>query len=194
MENLDTSYSLHNKRVVLSVGRLVQRKGFDRTLEAFAQVAPDHKNTNYAIVGEGPYKDDLLHIAKTLGIENRVQFTGSIDNKELAQWYLRCELFLMPSRELDNNDVEGFGTVFLEANSFGKPVIGGKSGGISDAVVDGETGYLVDPTDVTMIATAMNRLLNEESTAIQLGHQGFKRVQDIFQWKQQAKKIKDILS
>lgn len=194
LAQLDQQYTLQNQRVLLSVGRLVERKGIDTVIQAFAALKEKHENVHYVIIGSGSDRERLRQLAATHGVPDRVHFVGSVTDDELAVWYARCEALIMPSRQLGNNDVEGFGMVFLEANSFGKPVIGGRSGGIADAVIDGQTGFLVDPSDVDMVTRSIDRLLSNESEAIRLGYQGSERVKEVFQWPVQAKQIEEALT
>jgi phosphatidylinositol alpha-1,6-mannosyltransferase len=117
---------------------------------------------------------------KKLHLQDNVVFTGYVSEDEKAFYYNAADVFVMPNRELENGDVEGFGIVFLEANIYGKPVIGGRSGGAVDAIVDGKTGLLVNPIDIEEIASAIIRFLSNEGYAKQLGFQGRKRVERDF--------------
>lgn len=190
----DKEHQLDGKRVILSVGRLVERKGVDRVIEAMATIKTQHPNAIYVIAGNGKYAYELKKIVERLSLQKYVQFVGKLSDQALAKWYQRCDLFIMPSRQLSNRDVEGFGIVYLEANSFGKPVIGGKSGGIADAVTHEETGLLVDPNNVAEIAAAIDRLLTDASLATRLGNQGMQRVRTQFQWSQQARNLQQLIS
>lgn len=181
------------KPFMLTVCRLVPRKGVDHALRAFARFAQEHPEYSYVIVGDGPQRKELEHLARQLGIHTQVHFVGKVPDMELALWYASCTFFVMPCRQLQNNDVEGFGITFLEANSFGKAVIGGKTGGVPDAVVDGETGFLVDPEDIDMIAKAMQQLFQNPEKAATLGEHGRKRVQEFFQWSMQAEHLQYLL-
>ncbi len=192
--NLNEKYELGTKKLILSVGRLVERKGFDMVIQAFARLREESPDLVYAVVGDGPDMNRLKKLADQLDVSDRVIFTGRVEEEELAQWYSRATVVCMPSRQLSNYDVEGFGIVFLEANSYGKPVIGGKSGGVGDAVVDGETGFLVEPDDVRMLAAALERLLSDSQLAQQLGENGRRRVAERFRWEVQAKELEHILS
>ncbi len=193
MEKLNETYQLHGKRIILSVGRLVQRKGYDVVIAALSEVLQKEPEAHYVVVGDGPHRATLETLAAQHQVQDHVTFVGSVSNEELVSWYLRCSMLVMPSRELENRDVEGFGIVFLEANSFSKPVIGGKSGGIGDAVIDGETGFLVDPTDQQLLEKAIIQLLKNREQAKELGQNGAQRVKEIFQWKAQAKRLEKIL-
>lgn len=144
---------------VLAVGRLIERKGFDRLIEAFSLVASDFPEVDLVIVGKGPEEDRLRTIAATSPAAERITFRGGTDDATLDRLYRDCMLFAMPNRTLPDGDTEGFGLIFLEANACGKAVIGGRAGGATDAVVDGVTGLLVDGDDPASIAAALRRLL-----------------------------------
>lgn len=184
---------IKDKTVLLSVGRLVKRKGFDLVINAFAHIAKEYPECVYVIIGEGSFGKKLQTSAKKSGVGDRIFFLGTVSDEELAQWYMRSTLFIMPSRELKNREVEGFGITYLEANSFGKPVIAGDSGGVSDAVIDGKTGFLIDPNDVPMLVKSIKQLLDNPTQAVMLGEKGRKRVREVFQWNSQAKHLEEIL-
>lgn len=186
--------TLENKKIILSVGRLVKRKGHDMVIKAMPLVLKKFPDAKYLIVGEGEYRAELEQLVKKLKLENSVNFLGALkDDQQVAALYHDCNLFIMPSRQLENNDVEGFGLVFLEANSFGKPVIAGNSGGVTDAVVDGQTGFLVEPEDKQMISKAIIQLLYNPELAQKLGKQGAERVKEKFSWSLQAQRLMHLL-
>lgn len=185
---------LPEKKVLLSVGRLIERKGFDMVIRSLRRIREVIPNVHYVIVGEGNYGTTVQSIAEQVGVQEYVTFVGQCTDQELAAWYNRCDVFIMPSRELCNNDTEGFGIVYLEASSFGKPVIGSTAGGVTDAVVDGQTGFVVDPEDIEMIADACTRLLSNTTLAQQLGTNGQQRVKDIFRWDVQVEQLKQLLT
>ena len=146
---------------ILGVGRLIERKGFDRLIDAFALIAADFPDYRLKIIGKGPEEAALKARADRSGYASRIDFMGPIGDNDLTALYQRCTLVAMPNRSLPDGDTEGFGLVFLEANACGKPVIGGRAGGAVDAIVDGETGLLVDGTDCHAIAAAIRRLLSD---------------------------------
>jgi phosphatidylinositol alpha-1,6-mannosyltransferase len=158
-ETLIARYNLSGKRIVLSVGRLIPRKGFDRMLTAFPGILRRHPDAHYLVVGDGPYRADLERIARELEIEHCVTFAGDVPDSELVEHYSLCEIFAMPNREMPNGDTEGFGLVFLEANACGKPVIAGLAGGTADAVTCGVNGLSVDGDSPAAITDAVDRLL-----------------------------------
>ncbi|HTY08051.1 MAG TPA: glycosyltransferase, partial [Candidatus Edwardsbacteria bacterium] len=142
-------------------------------LPAISATCPDLR---YVVVGEGPDLPRLRSLAGELGVLDRVTFTGRLDDAAVVALYHACDLFLMPSRTtLEPPNVEGFGISFLEAAACGKPVIGGRSGGIPDAVIDGITGLLVDPNDPRQIAAAALAVLRDPGYARSLGKAGRER-------------------
>jgi len=181
-------------RVILTVGNLVARKGHDIVIRALPKLCQTVPDVTYLIVGDGPYRAELENLAATSGVRDRVVFAGQVADEEVSDIYAICDVFVMPSREqLDERDVEGFGIVFIEANACGKPVIGGRSGGIPDAIVDGVTGLLVNPHDPEDIANALRRLLADRDLAIRLGRQGQLRVVRDFSWAGIASRVQLIL-
>lgn len=192
-QNLKTELELHGKKVLLSVGRMVARKGFDKVIEALPEVIEKIPNLVYLLVGNGKrYLDDLEILAIQKQVLDHVTICEDIPDTNLPSYYDMADVFIMPARQI-GSDVEGFGIVYLEANSFGKPVIAGKSGGASEAVIDGETGVLVDPENVSQIARAIINLMIDQEYALKLGANGKVRVADEFQWSKQVEKLRNIL-
>lgn len=190
--DIRTQFGLRaDSTVLLSVCRLVERKGIDTVLQALAIL--ENTEIEYCIVGGGVDEPRLREIVKRKGLEQQVHFLGAISDEELEQMYIAADIFIMPSREIEGGDVEGFGIVFVEANSFGLPVIGGKSGGVVDAIIDGETGVLVEPESAQMVSDAIKTLFTDKSYATRLGEQGKKRVEEFFQWSNQAQRLKELL-
>lgn len=186
-------YNLYNKKILLTVGRLVERKGHDVVIRSLPKILQKFSDTLFVIVGEGEYRQNLEQLVKDLQLEDHVLFTGNLSRIELSTMYELCDIFVMPARQLYDYDVEGFGTVYLEANYFGKPVIGGKSGGVSEAVLDGKTGLLIDPQNSNDFVMAVFTLLENPDFAHRLGYQGMDRVHSQFHWNRQAEKIKSVL-
>ena len=172
--------------IVLQPGRLVPRKNHAAVIRAMRTVLAEVPDARYVIAGDGPERERLEALAWQLGLLGRsVFFLGEVSDLEMAGLYRDCAVCVMPSRERgEAGDVEGFGIVFLEAGLFGKPVIGGKSGGIPDAIVDGQTGFLVPPDDEEALAERVVQLLANESLARRLGQAGRRRVEAGFCWGQ----------
>ena len=189
IDALKSKYNLRDKKIILTAGRLVERKGHDVVLGALHKLKEFVPEAYYAIIGEGPIEGVIKQMIKTLGLENSVTLIGKVSDYELAVWYEVCDVFVMISRQLKNEDAEGFGIVYLEANMFGKPVIAGKSGGVAEAVLDNETGILVEPTNPHEILSAMEKLLKNPEEARQLGENGRRRVEEKFQWNKQAEPL-----
>jgi len=175
----------HRDRVILTVGNLVSRKGHDMVIRALPALCRRVPDLVYMIVGDGPYRGELEKLAMDLGVRDRVVFVGRVPDEDLPDLYALCEVFVMVSRErLEEYDVEGLGLVLLEASACGKPVVGGRSGGVPDALADGVTGLLVDPLNPEEITEALASLLTDHDLATQLGEQGRLRVVHEFQWRQ----------
>jgi phosphatidylinositol alpha-1,6-mannosyltransferase len=162
-DSLVQRYGLQGRRVLLTVGRLVPRKGIDRTIEAMPRILQNIPDAHYLIVGDGEYRPALEALVQSHALEERVTFAGRVDECELVDHYRLCDVFVMPNRELSDHDTEGFGLVFLEANACAKAVIGGRAGGAVEAVRDGQNGLLVDARESGPIAEAVTRLLTDDA-------------------------------
>ena len=181
-----------NRRTVLFVGRLVKRKGVDVLLLAFKKCLTQFPNLKLEIVGDGPEFDNLKKMAKELGLVDEVIFRGQLTGEQLYTEYSQCEVFVMPSTTTDR-DVEGFGTVFLEAGLFGKPCIGTFSGGIPEAILNHKTGLLVPENDDEALSSAIERILSDNELAKRLGENGKFRVLDEFTWEKTTNALYSIL-
>jgi phosphatidyl-myo-inositol dimannoside synthase len=166
-------YGINGEKVLLTVGRLVPRKGHDTIIRALPRVREDVGPVRYLIAGAGPDEPRLRALARDVGCAEDVVFAGRVADDELPALYAACDVFVMPSRSLAARDgLEGFGLVFLEAAACAKPTVGGRSGGVADAVVDGTTGLLVDPLDIDGLCGALTRLLGDAGLAARLGTAG----------------------
>lgn len=186
--NFRKKHDLEGKFILFTVGRLVRRKGQDRVIEAVQNLREIIPNLYYYIAGAGEDEMYLKNLAKN---NSHVNFLGAIDDAEKDLWLKNCDIFIMPSRDI-NGDVEGFGIVYLEAALAGKPVIAGRSGGVSDAVVDYETGILVEPDNVDSIEDAIQELYRNFDLRQELGDNAMKRAISSFSWKGQAGKFFEI--
>lgn len=182
--------NLENKKTILTICRLVRRKGVDTVIRGFSKIVSSHPEAKLIIIGDGEDRQRLEALAGDLGVRQSVRFTGWIahEGAEINQFYNLADIVVMTPRT-DPIQVEGFGIIYLEANACGKPVIGSRSGGIPDAVVDGETGLLVDEDDPDQLAEAMAQLLDNPDFAERLGLQGRQRVVDDLNWDAIAKRI-----
>jgi len=189
---LKEKYNLQNKIILLSVGRLVKRKGFDKVIEALPEALKQVPNLIYIIIGDGKEIENWRFKIENLKLEKYIYIINQTTDQERDIWYSASDIFIMPSRNIDG-DFEGFGIVYLEANSAGKPVIAGRSGGVQDAVIEGLNGLLVNPEDISEIASAIIKLADNPELRQKLGEQGRLRVINEFSWKKQINKIYNIL-
>ena len=181
---------LDNANLLLSVGRLVERKGHDMVIRALPAVLQRYPKTYYLIIGNGPQRQKLQALATKIGIEKYIQFLTAIKYQDLPNFYNASDIFLMPSRTIKSKqDVEGFGIVYLEASACGKPIIAGQGGGVGEAVTDQETGLLINSEKPAEISQAIIKLLNDNELALKLGQNGRKRVKQEFNWDELAQKL-----
>ncbi len=178
---------------VLSVGRLVARKGFDRLIEALPLIRLDFPTVQCEIVGSGPQGSSLRTLAESLDVSDCVHFLGEIDDRELDAAYGRAWCFAMPVRSV-GDDVEGFGIVYLEAAVAGLPAIGGCDSGATDAIVDGETGILVDGNDRTAIANAVCSLLASPERTAAMGERARQRALTDYTWQRTVSTIDALMT
>lgn len=179
--------------LILSIGRLERRKGFDLTVRAVARLRQRFPSLRYLVVGDGPDRDYLRALVRECGVGDQVTFTGKVAEEELPGLYAACDLFVHPNR-IEGVDVEGFGIVFLEAAACGKPVIGGATGGVPEAVADGETGKLVSGTDEEELAAAISVLVESPAERARMGESGRRRVESRFTWSRAARQMEEVQS
>jgi phosphatidylinositol alpha-1,6-mannosyltransferase len=171
--DLIEKYRLDGRRVIVSVGRLVHRKGQDELVKAMPKILEQFPDAILLFVGEGPIKQMLFNSAKQLGVLPKVVFAGRVSHHDLPDYICLGEIFAMPVRSrFSGLEVEGLGIVYLEASACGLPVIVGNSGGAVDAVLDQKTGLLVDGTKSDQIADAICELLANPERAKQMGAAG----------------------
>ena len=193
-QGLRESLGLGNKKVIVSVGRLVHRKGQDVLIEAMPEIITSITDAHLLLIGEGPYKKELEKRIKNLGLEDRVTFVGRVQYADLPRYICVGDVFAMPSRSrLAGLEVEGLGIVYLEASACGLPVIGGISGGAPDAVLHGETGFSVDGRSAHEVAEAIVRVLTDKELAQRLGARGRQWVIEQWQWQMWSERFNQLL-
>ncbi|WP_082065438.1 glycosyltransferase family 4 protein [Aliterella atlantica] len=159
--------------VILSVGRLVRRKGFDRVIATLPQLLAQNLDVYYLICGRGAMESELKALVQQLGVEQRTIFAGYVPDDRLSSYYAACDLLAMPTfYDAEVKSIEGFGIVYLEAGFFGKPVIASRLGGVEDAVCHGENGLLVDPNSPTEFADSLLLLCQDKQLRTKLGRKG----------------------
>ena len=193
-KELRQSLGLAEKKVIVSVGRLVHRKGQDFLISALPGILEIHPETHILMVGEGPYRKKLEKLTSDLALQKSITFIGRIQYADLPSYICVGDLFAMPSRSrLAGLEVEGLGIVYLEASACGLPVIAGKSGGAPDAVVEGVTGVTVDGTDSADIARAAISILDDLDEAKAMGVRGREWVISNWGWEIWAKEFRKLL-
>jgi phosphatidylinositol alpha-1,6-mannosyltransferase len=194
-KDLIEKYKLQDRRVIVSVGRLVHRKGQDKLIEAMPQILKSFPDAVLLLVGEGPIKSMLDKSIRHHCLEHNVIFTGRVQFADLPKYIQLGEVFAMPSRDrFFGLEVEGLGIVYLEASACGVPVIVGKSGGAPDAVLENKTGLIVDGTKPAEIADAVCKLLGDKELAKQMGRSGRDWVVENWQWKIWSDKFNKLIN
>ncbi|MGJ3245678.1 MAG: glycosyltransferase family 4 protein [Elainellaceae cyanobacterium] len=159
--------------VLLSVGRLVKRKGFDRVIKNLPHLLASGRDVHYIICGRGAMQAEFQELAERLGVSDRVHFAGFVSDSDLASYYAACDLFTMLTFfDSSASSIEGFGIVYVEAGYFGKPVLATRIGGVVDAVHHGENGWLVDPNDADGVTHALIQLCGDRPLRERLGQKG----------------------
>jgi phosphatidylinositol alpha-1,6-mannosyltransferase len=192
---LRTRYGLGDRPTVVCVSRLVPRKGQDMLIRALPSIRDQVDGAALVIVGGGPYLDALRRLAADTGVAEHVTFTGGVPFAELAAHYSLGDVFAMPCRSRGAGlDVEGLGIVFLEASATGIPVVAGDSGGAPEAVLDGETGRVVNGRDIAQIAGAVSGLLADPDAAARMGNRGREWVMERWRWDTLAARLGVLLT
>jgi phosphatidylinositol alpha-1,6-mannosyltransferase len=163
-----------DRPTVLTIARIEERyKGHDVMVRAFALVRAKVPDAQWVVIGDGSLRPAIEQLAQSHGVADSVCFLGAVSDEQRNLWLRRAQLLAMPSRlPAGGYAGEGFGIVYLEAGAYGKPVVAGNVGGAVDAVLDGETGLLVDPVDPLAVAGAITRLLLDRALALRLGEAG----------------------
>lgn len=180
VEALRARLGVTGRRVILTVARLTARKGHDIIIRALSRLRAEIPDLCYLIVGKGD-PEDLQRLADNEGVRDQVVWVDYVPDGDLPALYHVCDVYAMVSRwDPVSREVEGFGIVYLEAGACGKPSVAGSAGGSGDAVEDGVTGLVVDPTSVDETAAALRALLLDGERATQMGLEAQRRVRQRF--------------
>lgn len=191
---LRKSIGWQDRPVIVCVSRLMARKGQDALIEALPKIRAEIPDVGLLIVGDGPYRPNLEKKVAEGNLEGDVYFTGKVAQEQLSHWYAAGDVFAMPCRtRIGGWDVEGLGIVFLEASATGLPVVVGDSGGAIDAVLDGETGFLVDGNNLDDISERIIQILQNPDLARSLGSRGRDWVTSNWTWERSFKRLNDLL-
>jgi phosphatidylinositol alpha-1,6-mannosyltransferase len=188
--DLRAQFASDGRIILLSVGRLQRRKGHDLAIEAVSRLR-ETVPLRYLIVGDGAERRHLERLVAEHRLQDHVCFLGEVPAPDLPHYYAACDIFLLPNR-IDEGDVEGFGIVFLEAAATGRPAIGGRSGGVPEAVLDGETGRLVSGTEAGELAATIQGLASSPETRHAMGTAGRERVCRSFTWERAAVGVSEV--
>jgi phosphatidylinositol alpha-1,6-mannosyltransferase len=188
-------YGLADRPVVLCVSRLMPRKGQDTLVSALPAIRSRVPGALLLLVGGGPYRDRIERLAHRTGVADHVVLAGPVPDEELPEHYAAGDVFAMPCRTRNRGlDVEGLGIVYLEASATGLPVVAGDSGGAPDAVLPGETGYVVPGRDVAEVADRVSELLLDPQRAAAMGVRGRAWVEEAWGWDSVARRLGALLT
>lgn len=191
---LKKKYNLQKKKVILTLGRLDDRKGVDDVIKCLPRLIGKLPNIVYLIAGKGPMEKELRKLVHEKNLKDYVIFTGYVPDEQLAAYYSLCDLFVMPSKETKEGNIEGFGMVLIEANACKRPVIGTDSGGISEAIIDDKTGLIIPAENQDELYNALIKILTDTKLAKKYGEEGKKRVEEEFSWNKVTKRFSEIIS
>ena len=190
-ESIKKSLGWKNKQVILTVGRLQERKGQDMLIKALPAIKQSIPNVLYAIIGGGEEKQKLEKLTDELNLKDNVMFMSEISDEQMIQAYQQCDIFALPNRTV-GQDIEGFGMVLVEAQACAKPVIAGDSGGTAETMIIGETGFIVDCTQPEPIANKLIELLQSPEKCAKLGTAGRMHVEKTLDWQVHTERAKEI--
>ena len=194
-KDLRKSLGLEHKKVIVSVGRLVHRKGQDFLIKSMPLILAQVPNAHLVLIGQGPYLKHLQSLVAKFRLHENVSFIGRIQYQELPQYICAGDIFAMPSRSrLAGLEVEGLGIVYLEASACGLPVVAGASGGAPDAVIESVTGYVVEGTDTQQISKRIVELLLDEELRKKMGDAGRQWIVKDWRWEIWAAKFAKLLA
>jgi phosphatidylinositol alpha-1,6-mannosyltransferase len=179
-------------RWLVTVARLQEHKGMDTVIRALPAILAGAPDVRYAVAGTGPDRERLEQLAQQLGVGDRVRFLGGVGDHDLPAFYNLASVYVGASRRAGRLGVEGFGISLVEASACGLPVVAGNSGGIPDAVREGETGFLVPPEDPAALAAAISRLLADGGLASRIGAAGRKAVETYYNWDRVVRDLRSI--
>ena len=179
--------------LMITVARLVPHKGQDTALRVLAELVREFPDLRYVMVGDGHHERQLRDLAAELGVERNIVFAGPMNDDQLPEAYATADLYLGLSRVDRDINAEGFGISFLEAAASGIPSVAGDSGGVRSAVRDGETGIVVDPVNVPLIAAAVGSLLRDPSKRRAMGERARASVENHYNWDRAAAETREFV-
>jgi phosphatidylinositol alpha-1,6-mannosyltransferase len=193
--DLQKKWGIENVLVIVSIGRLVARKGSDQLIKAMPEVLKHFPTSKLLLVGTGNYQKRLGKLVRNLKLQDSVVFTGRVEHDLLPDYFRLGDIFAAPCRSRYGGlEVEGLGIVYLEASACGVPVIAGKSGGAPDAVLDGKTGLLVNGRDYREVGSALIKLLSDQPLRQKMGIDGRVWMEQLWSWEGIGARFEEIIS
>ena len=192
---LQKKWGIVDAPVIVSIGRLVARKGSDQLIKAMPEVLQQFPKSKLLLVGTGNYQKRLEKSVRNLKVQDSVIFAGRVEHELLPDYYRLGDIFAAPCRSRYGGlEVEGLGIVYLEASACGVPVIAGKSGGAPDAVLDGKTGLLVNGRDHREVGAAVIKLLSDQLLRQKMGADGRVWMEQLWSWEGIGARFEEIIS
>ena len=192
---LQKKWGIVDAPVIVSIGRLVARKGSDQLIKAMPEVLQQFPKSKLLLVGTGNYQKRLEKLVRNLKVQDSVIFAGRVEHELLPDYYRLGDIFAAPCRSRYGGlEVEGLGIVYLEASACGVPVIAGKSGGAPDAVLDGKTGLLVNGRDHREVGAAVIKLLSDQPLRQKMGADGRVWMEQLWSWEGIGARFEEIIS
>lgn len=185
---LGSKLALGGKKIIVTVSRMAEGKGYPHLIRLLPEILKKIPNLVWLVIGDGPKYAEIVRMVQKHNLQNVVRFLGNVAPNELYKYYRLADLFVLLTHK-DENHEEGWGTVFLEAAACGLPVVAGKVGGVEEAIVDGETGLLVDVHHEQSVVSAITGLLNDKELLEEYGRNGKSRVEKNFRWQNEIKKL-----
>jgi len=182
-------YTPPDERYIFCVARHTGKKGLDVLLKAFSKIAKKYPSVSLVQVGNGTMTAELYSLVERLGIKDRVRFLGAQPHKKVLELMRQAEIFALPSQTAKDGDSEALGIVFNEASACGIPIVATWHGGIPEAVLDGETGFLIPEKDVNSLSEKLDALLADRALGERMGKQGRDYVCEIFDIRKQTTKL-----
>jgi phosphatidylinositol alpha-1,6-mannosyltransferase len=193
--HLQKKWGIEDAPVIVSIGRLVARKGSDQLIKAMPEVLKQFPKSKLLLVGTGNYQKRLEKLVRNLKVQDSVVFTGRVEHDLLPDYFRLGDIFAAPCRSRYGGlEVEGLGIVYLEASACGVPVIAGKSGGAPDAVLDGKTGFLVNGRNHREVGSAVIKLLSDQALRQKMGADGRVWMEQLWSWEGIGARFEEIIT
>lgn len=188
IKKLKSQLALEGKKVILTVARLVEGKGYPHLIRLLPEILNKIPNIVWLVIGDGPKKKAIMDLVQKYSLQNIVRYLGEVPYQNLPLYYQSADLFVLLTHK-DEQSEEGWGTVFLEAGASGLPVVAGRVGGVEEVVANLQTGLLVDIYQDAGVISAVVELLHNEEYAKKMGAAGRERAQKEFNWDNQIRKL-----